>query len=456
MKDNRKREAPKKQNESMMEMPRGFPFENQSDKKNHPKRDNSQREMSHREPMKDSRKNGTEYGDFPIHAEQPSPLVHKAQPVKNHDNEMPNPSRDMPQKEMHHELRVRRLFTLPYNEELTVGREIPNLQMVFNSVAGQHSQAKLVHIPPGEYKGRYRLDRQASTVSIEGYVLGLKIVGDDRPHVGATLVANEMTLLPFPIDGKYCSEAKGLSFLAADNGLMIKYGGENLDLDQLRVEKGDRILLSVEGSEGEIKTLEMGLTGVEGAVLRVGSELSQLKIRSLAFCPNVTFIVDDPSPEPIVMVADASVTFKGIRFSSRASKQIPLRRSIMTAIGASTVNLPNCLFDDIGNVASIEKSPTVNTCILAHYGATILASEIKDPDEGGIKPIFYSISTFGGVTGVTLAGDSRIIDSHLTSVGSPILLSQGSSIYGPTIQAVGSTINVRDDSKYALSGKELI
>jgi hypothetical protein len=128
----------------------------------------------------------------------------------------------------------------------------------------------------------------------------------------------------------------------------------------------------------------------------------------------------------------------------------------MTAIGASTVNLPNCLFDDIGNVASIEGTPTTNTCILAHYGATILASEIKDPDEGGIKPIFYSISTFGGVTGVTLAGGSRIIDSHLTSVGSPILLSQGSSIYGPTIQAVGSTINVRDDSKYALSGKELI
>lgn len=406
-------------------------LEKKSDSKRHPKK--------HHED--------TEYDDYPHSSEIRE--VHRNRPTKHHEVvkeplEMPKEIEGFAQKE----LRIERLFTMPYNEQLTVGREIPNLQIVFNSVAGQHTQAKLINLPPGEYKGRYRLDRSSSTVSIDGYTLGLRVQGDTRPHVGTVLVPNEMVILPFPLDGEYFSEAKGLSFLTADNGLMIKYGEENLDLSKLKIEKGDRVLLSVEGSENEVKTLEMSINGVEGPVLRFNSELGNFKIRALAFCPNVTLFIDDPLTEPLFLIADSSITFRGIRFSSRSTGITPLRRSIMTIIGSSTVNLVNCLFDDIGHGVSVGKIPTTNTCLLVQYGATVLSTEIQGAEEGGIQPLSYSISTFGGKKGITLSGRSQIVDAHLLSVGSPIFLSQGSAIYGPSIQALNSGIEAYDDSKY--------
>ena len=294
-----------------------------------------------------------------------------------------------------------RLFTSPYNERILIGSidaQCPHLQAAINTLSGQHAQAKLISLGPGTYPGHYRLDRLASTVSIDGLTLGLRIIGDNRPLAGMTYVSG----CPFLHSSEDSKVKKGdpIKIESTDgNKIRIFQGSQQLDFISMGLVKDDTVLIQTANS-----LFERVVTEVEKESFSVnGNPLNLSENCSVTFCPNVVFTFENPEQDYLCVIADASVTFKGIRFSSKVVKlDHPVDkkeernkeernkeerkkktekkegkkeeriegkkgdrqpRSVLSVVGSSVVNMMNCLVEDV--------EFRCHSCVSLSYGAIL-------------------------------------------------------------------------------------
>jgi hypothetical protein len=195
--------------------------------------------------------------------------------------------------------------------------------------------------------------------------------------------------------------------------------------------------------------LEVIIEQLSDTVLYVSNDLTAFEIRGAIFSPNVSINIDDDKIDPIVSVVDASATFKGIRFSSTKNSSDLKRISVFSAIGASTINLLNCIIHDAGY--GINQVPTCKDALLVKYGALVMSSEMIN-----IKDVptlsYFPLTIIGGETGVRAASCGKIVDTHIYSVNnySSFAAEPGSWILAKTLVSMCHTddeINISDAAK---------
>ena len=335
-----------------------------------------------------------------------------------------------------------RLFTQPVNERVLITKDCPDLQTALNSFSGQHAQAKLIELPPGVHKGCFRLDRMSSTVSIEGSTLGLRIVGDSRYIAGMTythgvpLSYNSLDKGAKGTSPPIGKEGATVELITEKNHLRITTGASNPDFSQLGLTNKDRIILRTE--HGELT--ERVITAVDGNTIAFsGLEIS--KVTAITFCPNVVFIPDENESEPSFVVANASVTFRGIRFSVPTinGNDFKSRSNILSVIGSSTVNVLGCMFDDL--------SRRVKTGVSLSVGAVLFSGEIDDIGRESKSSTIYPITVLGcEKTAVKLTSGSTLAECCLTIMGcagAGCLLKAGARFTPHKLIAIGNGVGIK-------------
>lgn len=343
-----------------------------------------------------------------------------------------------------------RLMTTPTEESIMIRSPTPsfNLNTILNSVAGQHCQYKRIRYDPGEYSGRYLIGRIASSVSIEGACQGLRVVGDIRPLSGLTfendkpiyqprgeiniqpsnMTQTNMTQTNIVQQNNGYPEVKLVSLQTDGQELVIRLSGEHLDFKALGVKIGDKLILTIQhplsqcNSLSQESSIETSILEVNTVSLKYNIPGFQGKLKSVTFCPNVTFFVDDLNVDPLLTVVDTSITFKGIRFSQRKNAH---RRALIMVIGKSLVNLLNCVVDDL--------SHCVDTCVSVNYGATLLSSEMINLTSSRFDPIAHHLSIIGGKNGLSINHGSTCTDgivSVLSPLGIAVNVGRASFFYG--------------------------
>lgn len=325
-----------------------------------------------------------------------------------------------------------RIFTNPYDERLQIGQDCPHLQAALNSVAGQHAQAKLIIMPPGVHKGPFRFDRSSSTISMEGFTLGLRIVGDTRNLAGLTYVHGNPCFHSFSDLG---SNTAVVELTCLDgNQLCIKVNG--LDLVKSGLGKDDKVILrDTNGnlSERNVISVDTNTFKFDGPAL-VG-------VSSVTVCPNVVLTIDEKSQDPLFVVANASLTFRGIRFTASSPK---MQRSLMILLGNSIVNAVGCLFDDVNR--------KVNNTVIVSTGSLLFGCEVDEYEkflekETDARSTKYPITIIGGISNsLKLSTAASIGDSCLTLIGSAGngCLLKPASVCAPThLVCIGNQIGIK-------------
>lgn len=323
-----------------------------------------------------------------------------------------------------------RIFTAPYDERLQIGQDCPHLQAALNSVAGQHAQAKLIVLPPGVHKGPFRFDRSASTVSIEGFTLGLRVMGDSRNLSGLTYIHGIPCVHTFNDLGSGLVELN----LLDSNYLQIKATG--LDLVKSGLGKDDKIIIrDTQGnlSERNVILVETNTIKFDGVPLT--------GITSVTFCPNVVLTIDEKSQDPLFVVANASLTFRGIRFTATSPKT---QRSLIIILGNSVVNAVGCIFDDIDR--------KIETPVIVSMGSLLLGCEVDEYEkylekETDARSTKYPITIIGGIANnLKVSTGAAIGESCLTLIGSSgngCLLKPGSTCVPTHLIVFGNKIGVK-------------
>ena len=179
---------------------------------------------------------------------------------------------------------------------------------------------------------------------------------------------------------------------------------------------------------------------MNGSVLTL-TGLPLNKVTSIVFCPNVTLFPDEGMNEPSFLVANASATFRGIRFCAPiiSGNNYRARSSLLTVIGNSTVNVLGCLFDDL--------SRRVTNGIHVSTGSLVFSSEIDDIGKESRIPTVYPITVVGcNATAVHLGSGATLGESHLSVFGcggAGCYLRAGSRLVPTKLLAMGNTIGCK-------------
>lgn len=335
----------------------------------------------------------------------------------------------------HDVLKTKKLITSLYDEKITIGRDLEHKELasVINMFSGQHMQAKFLQVQPGEYSGRIRIDRISSSVSIEGYSKGLRIVGDRRNIVGHTFINEQKRDESLSYAGK-------VAIITKNNTVSISIDDSLIDFLHEGIRPGDKVILMLQGENNSFSSLEVIVHQLEDELLYITNDLTSFEIRSVTFSPNVSFFVDDDKMDPILTVVDASVTFKGVRFTSKTNNSEIKRLSVVSLIGCSTVNMMNCLIYDTGYGS--EQQATCHNALLVKYGATLMASEMINvsSEDCNWETAYFPITVIGGDVGVRVSATGKIVDAHIYSSDNKtsFVAEPGSGIYAKSLTSMHS------------------